>query len=116
VHRIGKAMSANRAGRMCPTTYVLDDDIDPSNMSDVLWALGTRIHPNLRHEEWPGTILPWYLCYTEKERHSAQGAVVVHDGLLPRIDDARVRPATFDNLYSADLRARVVAAESESMR
>ena len=45
VHRIGELMSANRVGHMCPVTYVLDDDIDPSNTSDVLWALGTRIHP-----------------------------------------------------------------------
>ena len=53
VHRIGELMSTNRAGRMCPITYVLDDDIDPSNISDVLWALGTRIHPNFRQAHWP---------------------------------------------------------------
>ena len=110
VHRIGEVMSADRVGRMCPITYVLDDDIDPSNMSDVLWALGTRIHPNLRHEAWPVTILPWYLCYTEEERHHAKGSIVIHDGLLPPVEDERVRPATFDNLYSSELRAKVLAA------
>ena len=72
VHRIGELMSANRVGHMCPVTYVLDDDIDPSNTSDVLWALGTRIHPNLRQEHWPVPILPWYQCYTEDERHAAR--------------------------------------------
>jgi UbiD family decarboxylase len=112
VHRIGQAMSASRVGRMCPVTYVLDDDIDPSSLSDVLWALGTRVHPNRRQESWEVTILPWYLCYTEQERHSAKGSIVVHDGLLPPVEDPRVRPATFENLYPADLRARVVAAES----
>jgi UbiD family decarboxylase len=114
VHRIGKAMSTARVGRMCPTAYILDDDIDPSNMVDVLWALGTRVHPNNRQEQWPGTILPWYLCYTEEERHHGQGAVVLHDGLLPVVEDERVRPATFDNLYPAELRARVLAAETQS--
>src|SRR6201987_1147 len=69
VHRIGELMSNNRVGRMCPVTYVLDDDIDPSNISDVLWALGTRIHPNGRQEQWPVAILPWYQCYTEEEKH-----------------------------------------------
>jgi UbiD family decarboxylase len=112
VHRIGELMSASRVGRMCPVTYVLDDDIDPSNTSDVLWALGTRIHPNLRQEHWPVPILPWYLCYTEHERHNAQGAIVVHDGLLPAPADPRVRPATFDSLYPAEIRERVLAAES----
>ena len=73
VHRIGELMSANRVGHMCPVTYVFDDDIDPSNISDVLWALGTRIHPNLRQEHWQVPILPWYQCYTEEERHGGRG-------------------------------------------
>ena len=115
VRRIGETMSNSRVGRMCPVTYVLDDDIDPSNTSDVLWALGTRVHPSLRQQHWPVTILPWYLCYTEEERHSARGAIVVHDGLLPPIESASVRPATFETLYPAEIRARVIAAESNAV-
>ena len=112
VHRIGELLSANRVGHMCPVTYVFDDDIDPSNTSDVLWALGTRIHPNLRQEHWPVPILPWYQCYTEEERHAGCGPIVVHDGLLAALEDGEARPATFDCLYSAELRERVLAAES----
>jgi UbiD family decarboxylase len=114
VHRIGEVMSANRVGRMCPVTYVFDDDIDPSNISDALWALGTRIHPNLRQEQWPVTILPWYPCYTEQERHNARGSIVVHDGLLPPPATEPARAATFDNLYPPEIRARVIAAESKA--
>jgi 4-hydroxy-3-polyprenylbenzoate decarboxylase len=112
VHRIGELMAANRVGHMCPVTYVLDDDIDPSNISDVLWALGTRIHPQLRQEHWPVPILPWYQCYTEEERHAGRGPIVVHDGLLAALEDGEARPATFDSLYPAELRERVLAAES----
>ena len=107
-------MMANRVGHMCPVTYVLDDDIDPSNMSDVLWALGTRIHPHRRQEQWLVAILPWYQCYTEQERHGGQGPIVVHDGLLPPVGDGRARPATFDNLYPQGIRDRVLAAESST--
>ncbi len=114
VHRIGELMSTSRVGHMCPVTYVFDDDIDPSNTSDVLWALGTRIHPSLRQEHWPVPILPWYQCYTEEERHSGHGPIVVHDGLLPSIADGRARPATFDTLYPAEIRERVLAAEPRS--
>ena len=114
VHRVGELMSTSRVGHMCPVTYVLDDDIDPSNISDVLWALGTRIHPNLRQEHWPVPILPWYQCYTEQERHTGQGPIVVHDGLLPPVGDGRARPATFDNLYPQGIRDRVLAAESST--
>jgi UbiD family decarboxylase len=112
VHRIGELLSANRVGHMCPVTYVLDDDIDPSNTSDLLWALGTRIHPQLRQEHWPVPILPWYQCYTEEERHSGRGPIVVHNGLLTNLEDGEARPATFDSLYPAELRERVLAAES----
>jgi UbiD family decarboxylase len=114
VRRIGETMSASRVGRMCPVTFVLDDDIDPANLSDVLWVLGTRIHPNLRQEHWPVTILPWYPCYTAEERHSARGSIVVHDGLLPAGAREHARPATFDSLYPTELRARVLEAEANS--
>ena len=114
VHRIGELMSTNRVGHMCPVTYLLDDDIDPTNTSDVLWALGTRIHPNLRQEHWPVQILPWYQCYTEEERHIGRGPIVVHDGLLPPAGDGRAHPATFDTLYPPNIRERVLAAESRS--
>jgi hypothetical protein len=66
VHRMGERMSANRVGHVCPVIHVLDDDIDPSNTSDVLWTLGIRKHPNLRQEHWPVPILPRYQCYTEQ--------------------------------------------------
>jgi 4-hydroxy-3-polyprenylbenzoate decarboxylase len=112
VHQVGELMSGNRVGHMCPVTYVLDDDIDPSSTSDVLWALGTRVHPNVRQEHWPVPILPWYQCYTEEERHNGRGPIVVHDGLLASIEDGQARPATFDSLYPAEIRERVLAAES----
>jgi hypothetical protein len=56
--------------------------------------------------------LPWYQCYTEEERHAGRGPIVVHDGLLTALEDGEARPATFDSLYPAELRERVIAAES----
>ena len=109
--RPGWCSSSPRSG---VRTYVLDDDIDPSNTSDVLWALGTRIHPNLRQEHWPVPILPWYQCYSEEDRHGGRGPIVVHDGLLDSIEDGHALPATFDNLYPPEIRERVLAAEPRS--
>ncbi|MEZ0050356.1 UbiD family decarboxylase [Mycobacterium sp. MAA66] len=114
VHRIGELMSANRVGHMCPVTYVLDDDIDPTDTSDVLWALGTRIHPDQRQEHWEVPILPWYQCYTEDERHSGRGPIVVHDGLLLALEDGHGRQAKFDTLYPKELRERIRADESST--
>lgn len=110
-HRIGEVLTGLRAGRLCPVTYVLDDDIDPSNDSDLLWALGTRVHPVKRQESFEGRIMPWYQCYLEEELHAGQGAIVVHDALLPAFGAGRAPQARFDEVYPAELRERVLAAE-----
>ncbi|MFC1869993.1 UbiD family decarboxylase [Chloroflexota bacterium] len=36
---------SHAGGYACTYTIVVDEDIDPSNISDVLWALGTRSEP-----------------------------------------------------------------------
>jgi UbiD family decarboxylase len=110
-HRIGAVMTGVRAGRLCPVTYVLDDDIDPSNDSDLLWAVGTRVHPVKRQESFEGRIMPWYPCYLEEELHAGQGAIVVHDALLPAFGAGRAPQAKFDEVYPAELRERILAAE-----
>lgn len=110
-HRIGEVMTGTRAGRLCPVTYVLDDDIDPSNDSDLLWALGTRVHPAKRQESFEGNIMPWYQCYLEEELHAGHGVTVVHDGLLPAFGAGRAPQAKFDEVFPAELRARILAAE-----
>jgi hypothetical protein len=77
----------------------------------VLWALGTRIHPNLRQHHWPVPILPRYQCYADEERHSGRGPIVLNDGLLASLENGQARPATFDNLYPPEIRERVLATE-----
>lgn len=39
------ATSQHQGAYMCRFAIVVDDDIDPSNISEVLWALGTRCEP-----------------------------------------------------------------------
>lgn len=41
------AMVAKTFGAFCRFIIVVDDDIDPSNIHEVLWALGTRCDPEL---------------------------------------------------------------------
>jgi len=40
-HRIAEILNTSRSGRMAAQTFVLDDDIDPSNDDDLLCALAT---------------------------------------------------------------------------
>jgi hypothetical protein len=54
-----------RARRLCGVTYLLDDDICPSNPPMCCGALGTRINRQRRQKQWPVPILPWHQRYTE---------------------------------------------------
>jgi len=40
----------------------------------------------------------------------------VHDALLPAVGSGRVPPATFDGVFPADLRARILADESVALK
>ena len=82
---------------------VVDDDIDPANMNDVLWAMCTRCDPREGIETirggWSTHLDP--MCYSHDDRRNAR---VVVDACKPfaRGDDF---PAVVRN--SAELEARV---------
>ncbi len=84
---------------------VVDEDIDPSNMNDVLWAMCTRCDPREGLEVirggWSTHLDP--MCYSHDDRRNAR---VVVDACKPfaRGDDF---PAVVRN--SAELEARVTA-------
>jgi len=108
-HQIAEVLDTSRSGRLSPQVFVLDDDIDPSNDDDLLWALATRTHPTKRQEALPGFILSLLACFTDEERHAAYGSIVVHDALQPAPGHGRLAHLSFDQAYPADIRQRVLA-------
>lgn len=109
VRRIGEVMhNSGNPSAMMPVTYVLDDDIDPSNEADLLWALGTRLHPRDRRQFWEGRVLPFMTSYSKEERAAQKGPSVVVDGLLPAWGDGRLNHASFAQAYPEDVRRRVL--------
>ena len=109
VRRIGEVIHANGGpSAMMPVTFVLDDDIDPSNDDDLLWALATRIHPTQRRAAWDGVVLPFLAPYTDAEHKAMRGPSVVHDGLLPAWGEGRLPHSSFAQAYPADVRHSVV--------
>ncbi|MGW2187714.1 UbiD family decarboxylase [Streptomyces sp. NPDC001667] len=109
VHLIGEVLAGTRAGRLTSNVFVLDDDIDPANDDDLLWALATRVHPLHRSEAWDGRIHPLLGCFTAEERETRRGPVVVHDALQPAVDDGRLPHSSFAEAYPDDVRERVLA-------
>lgn len=108
VHRIGEVMYEARAGRLSSQVFVLDDDIDPADDTDLLWALATRIHPTQRAETWTGFIHPLLGCYTDSERASMNGPVVVYDGLQPAPGEGRLPQSSFAHAYPEHIRQLVL--------
>ncbi|MEV5492927.1 UbiD family decarboxylase [Streptomyces bobili] len=109
VRRIGEVIhNGGGPSAMMPTTFVLDDDIDPSSEADLLWALATRIHPRERRETWEGVVLDFMACYTDEEHKARRGPSVVHDGLLPAWGEGRMRHSSFAQAYPDDIRRKVV--------
>jgi len=108
VHRIGKVLQSSRSGRHAPQTFVLDDDFDPADDTDLTWALATRVHPYQRAEPWLGPINPLMTPFTPTELAAGCGPVVVHDALLPAEGDGRLPHSSFTQAYPAEVRDRVL--------
>jgi len=72
------------AGAYCNRwTIVVDEDIDPTNINDVIWAMCTRCDPRMQvdiiHGGWSSALDP--MCYdTEKDRRNSR---VVIDACVP---------------------------------
>ncbi|MFI9583650.1 bagremycin/ferroverdin biosynthesis UbiD family decarboxylase BagN/FevL [Streptomyces sp. NPDC052236] len=107
-HRIGTVLSQSHSGRATAATFVLDDDIDPADDTDLLWALATRIHPLDRAEAWYGFVHPLLNCYTGEERAAQSGPIVFHDGLLPVSGEGRLAHSSFAEAYPAAIRRQVL--------
>jgi len=95
-------------GHCMEIIYVLDDDVDPTNMKDLLWAIPTRCHPTERQYMEVGPILPLLTCYSHKEREAARGPKIVHDCLLPEEGKGRCKVSNFEGDYPQDVRERVL--------
>lgn len=105
--RVGETLYSTKFGHCLPQVFLLDDDIDPADEHVLTWALATRVHPVDRKVCFEGgPILPLLACYTEEERHAAQGTKVVHEALLPAPGERQVT-SNFEHAYPADVRAKV---------
>ncbi|WNJ94264.1 UbiD family decarboxylase [Vibrio ruber] len=107
-HQIAQKIWQTKYGATCPVIYVLDDDIDPTDPADYLWALPTRMHPTKRRVIDHGPILPLLACYTDEECQAHTADRVVHDCLQPAPENGRLRHSSFKGAYPEEIQARVI--------
>ncbi|MEC0240113.1 UbiD family decarboxylase [Paenibacillus dokdonensis] len=81
--RIGEVVFACRGGSYIPKVIVVNNDIDPSRIDQVVWALATRSHPDkvILFPDQP--VLPLVAYLDQNEKKKAMTTKVVYNCLSP---------------------------------
>jgi 4-hydroxy-3-polyprenylbenzoate decarboxylase len=113
---LAHAVWSTRVGSHTPYLIVVDEDIDPTRMSDVLWTLATRCHPDRgihKVPNSPGHGLMPYL--SEYEKRNFLGANVLFDCTWPKgwPKEQIPRKSTFESLWPKEVQDRVLAGWEE---
>jgi UbiD family decarboxylase len=82
--RVGEVIFATKAGAVIPKVIVLNDDVDPTNLKELVWAFATRCHPFLGHAEFEHIPAAPLLAYLRKsEKVAANTGKIVYNCLPP---------------------------------
>lgn len=106
--RITDVIAAQRFEYLVPRIFVLDDDVEASDVGELMWALATRVHPTERRIVRTGKILPLLSCYPFDQRHSWTGDKVTYDALLPAADEGREPRSSFSHLFPTEVQQQVL--------
>jgi 4-hydroxy-3-polyprenylbenzoate decarboxylase len=111
VQELAAALFRTRSGSFLPKVIVLEDDIDPTNLDEVVWAFATRCHPERDQMLFPGEpMLPLVAYLSPAERKQAHGTKVVYNGLPPDDVPAEQRPkrSSFRYAWPREIQQRVI--------
>jgi UbiD family decarboxylase len=110
--RVAHAVWATKPGLFTYYIVVVDSDVDPTNMDEVLHAMTTKCHPvdgihKIPHNPGFPVLLPFL---PHKERLIGDAAGVIFDCTWPKDWPEETIPikATFENLWPKELQERVV--------
>ncbi|MBI4286347.1 MAG: UbiD family decarboxylase [Chloroflexi bacterium] len=101
-----------RAGAHIAYIIVVEDDVDPYNMSEVLHALVTKCHPSRGIFKWEQTIgYKLFPFLNEHERKYAMGAKAYFDCTWPVDWDPAAVPkkSSFKTIYPAQIQEKALA-------
>jgi 4-hydroxy-3-polyprenylbenzoate decarboxylase len=104
------------SGRTTWFLIIVNDDIDPTNMNEVIWALSTRCHPERgifsTGSSWSIPLLPFLSPYEKKHYLGSQ---VLFDCTWPKDwpEDHIPLKASFDQVWPKDIQDKVLNNWSE---
>lgn len=104
--RIGEVLFKTDSMVFIPKVYVVDDDFDPTNLREVVWALSTRVHPVGRRSLFEDQrVIRLPQCYDEEEYVAGKGPKVVFDTLQEKCH----LHASFEQGYPEEVRKRILS-------
>ncbi len=84
VHTLSSAIWGTKLGIYRPTIIVVGEDVDVTNMDEVMWALTTRVHPVRDIHVIPrAPSSPLFPFVSPEERATLTGAAVCYDATFP---------------------------------
>ncbi len=106
-HRAKEIIFESKPGVDFPKVMLVDNDIDPSDVNQVMWAFATRCHPqNDAHFYIHEKTIPLLHYLNAAERKNMSSTKVIFDGLLPDFD--RTKIASFTHNVPPDLQEKVL--------
>jgi UbiD family decarboxylase len=84
VHRLAEIFFPSKAGVLLSKVLLVDDDIDPSNINEVVWAFASRAHPENGQFLFPDQPpFPLQLFISQQEKISKKSTKVIYSCLYP---------------------------------
>jgi phenylphosphate carboxylase alpha subunit len=115
VHTLSSAIWGSKTGVYRPIIIVVGEDIDVTNMDEVMWALTTRMHPVRDiHVQKRAASSPLFPFLSPEERATLTGASVYFDATFPfEWKENTPKITDFDHSWSQEVRALVLSRWKE---
>ncbi|MFC1408058.1 UbiD family decarboxylase [Streptacidiphilus sp. N1-12] len=112
IDRIAGVIFAGKPSVNAPKILVVEDDIDITDLSEVVWAFATRSHPERGEFHFPNKLSMQLAVYlSEEESHTFKAGKVIYNCLLADLYPAGSRPVkgSFENGWPTEIQERVLA-------
>ncbi|MVU77485.1 UbiD family decarboxylase [Nocardia sp. ET3-3] len=109
--RVGDVVFAGKAGFGVPKVLLVEDDVDITDVNQIVWAFATRAHPEHGEVHFPAELTAALSVYlSEVEQHSYRAGKVVYNCLLADLFDESQRPikGSFENGWPQEIQQRVL--------
>ena len=110
--RLAEIFFPSKAGVLLSKVLLVDDDIDPGNINEVVWAFASRSHPEHGQFLFPDLPpFPLQLFVTPEEKASRKSTKVIYNCLYPDDFEEKQIPQrlSLENLCGESIKKRILA-------